>query len=145
MRKFRRLCHRLRVSRKAKDPANCSANGEPGNRVPQAVEPTVTEPILATEQCGEDTAKAIWLDAYRKLQEEGETKKMIETYEIILMNQLDGAWIIIVSFTAYESQPGYGAETESANQAVWVRMMRMLRMVSRVSESRKRRFPTCEE
>lgn len=130
MRRFRRLCHRLRISRKAKDLADCSTNGETGDRVQQADEAIAIEPILATERCGEDTAKAIWLDAYTKLQEEEGTRKMVEAYEIILMDQLDGAWIVIISFTAQERQPGHGAKTKSANQAVWVRMMGMLPMVT---------------
>ncbi|KAK7707682.1 hypothetical protein SLS63_013710 [Diaporthe eres] len=44
---------------------------------------------LAGRVDNQDTAKGIWLAAYKKLQEEEGTKEMVKTYETLLSKQLD--------------------------------------------------------
>lgn len=51
-----------------------------------------TEPELTARQDERATAEEIWLAAYKKLEEEEETRKMVEAYETLLSNQLDGEW-----------------------------------------------------
>jgi hypothetical protein len=54
-----------------------------------AVQTPTTEPDPATNQEESDTAKETWLDAYRKLREEGGTKKTVEAYKALLSLQLN--------------------------------------------------------
>ncbi|KAI7781828.1 hypothetical protein LA080_014318 [Diaporthe eres] len=49
------------------------------------------EPDLAADPDGKDTAKEIWLDAYKTLEEDEGTKKMVLAYETLLSNQLVGS------------------------------------------------------
>lgn len=96
MGRTRRIWHRLWGSHDGTAGAAADATGDsngcsvksPATRVPTP-EPT-PEPDLATEQVEKDIAKEIWLDAYKKLEEEEGTKKMVLAYETLLSNQLNG-------------------------------------------------------
>lgn len=63
-----------------------------------------TEPDLTTRQDERQTAEDLWLAAYKKLQEEEETRKMVKAYETLLSNQLDGEWTAFIFSAAAESQ-----------------------------------------
>lgn len=92
MGRTRRIWHRLWGSHDGIAGAAADATGDsngcsvesPSTRVPTA------EPDLATERVEKDIAKEIWLDAYKKLEEEEGTKKMVLAYETLLSNQLNG-------------------------------------------------------
>lgn len=54
---------------------------------------TPYSPLIQPTATGREavgTAREIWLDAYKKLEEDEGTKKMVEAYETILSQQLDG-------------------------------------------------------
>lgn len=92
MSRTRRLWHRLRGSHDGKTQvAGVATGGSDGGTAQSPIGRVATaEPDLAAEPDGEDTAKEIWLDAYKKLEEDEGTKKMVLAYETILSNQLVG-------------------------------------------------------
>lgn len=92
MGRTRRLWYRLRGSNDAKAQAAGDATSDLGGGTAQSPIGIVTtpEPDLAIEQHGKETAKEIWLDAYKKLEEDEGTKKMVQAYELLLSNQLYG-------------------------------------------------------
>lgn len=63
-----------------------------------AVGTSITGPDLDTEPGGKDTAKntakEIWIGAYKRLEDDDDTKEMVHAYEDLLNNQLDldGEW-----------------------------------------------------
>lgn len=86
-----RLWHRLRGSHDGKAQAAGDATSDSGGCSPRSpAVPTAAEPHLATKRDDEGAAKEIWLDAYKKLEEDEETKKMVLAYETLLTTQLDG-------------------------------------------------------
>lgn len=92
MGRTRRLWYRLRGSNDTKAQAAGDATSDVGGGTAQSPDGRVTtaEPDLAIEQYEEETAKKIWLDAYKKLEEDEGTKKLVQAYEILLSNQLYG-------------------------------------------------------
>lgn len=92
MGRTRRLWYRLRGSNDAKAQAAGDATSDLGGGTAQSSigRVTTSQPDLATGQHGKETAKEIWLDAYKKLEDDEGTKKMVQAYEILLSNQLYG-------------------------------------------------------
>lgn len=92
MGRTRRLWYRLRGSHDRKAQATGDPTGDLGGGTTQAPIGRVTpaEPDLAAESYRKDTAREIWLDAYKKLEEDEGTKKMVLAYETVLSNQLNG-------------------------------------------------------
>lgn len=92
MGRTRRLWYRLRGSNDTKAQADGHTTGDLGGGTAQSPIGIVTtaEPDLAVEQHRKETAKEIWLDAYKKLGEDEGTKKIVQAYEILLTNQLYG-------------------------------------------------------
>lgn len=96
MGKTRRFWQRLRGSRDEKEQVAGSTTGGSGGSTDHspAVHSTISEPNLTVQLHNQDTAKEIWLAAYKKLQEEEGTKEMVKTYETLLSKQLDSMWIL---------------------------------------------------
>ncbi|KAG6357238.1 hypothetical protein INS49_015116 [Diaporthe citri] len=99
MGRTRRLWHLLRGSHDGKVQVAGDATGDSGGCTPQspAVTTTAAGPDLATGRDDKDTAKEIWLDAYKKLEEDEKTKKMVMAYETVLSNQLDDEFLSLPS------------------------------------------------
>lgn len=97
MGRTRRLWYHLRGSHDTKAQAAGDTTSDLGGGIAQSPidRMTIAEPDLATEQYRKDTAKDIWLDAYKKLEEDEGTKRMVQAYETLLSNQLHGESISI--------------------------------------------------
>lgn len=98
MRKASRLWRRLRGGRSDKTQVADDATGDSSNlnsdsqesALPVAVHSDASDPLLAPERDDRDTAEAMWLDAYKKLEEGQETREMVIAYEKLLGQQLNG-------------------------------------------------------
>ncbi|KAK2596087.1 hypothetical protein N8I77_013594 [Diaporthe amygdali] len=98
MRKASRLWRRLRGGRSDKTQVADDATGDSSNlnsdsqesALPVAVHSDASNPLLAPERDDRDTAEAMWLDAYKKLEEGQETREMVIAYEELLGQQLHG-------------------------------------------------------
>lgn len=105
MAKTRKLWERLRGDRdqaaQVSDEVTVDSGGSSTHEI-SAVE--TTEPDLTARQDERQNAEDLWLAAYKKLQEEEETRKMVKAYETLLSNQLDGEWTAFIFSAAAESQ-----------------------------------------
>lgn len=100
MGRTRRLLQRLWGRRDKTDQVAGAATRNLSVILPESpdVGAKTSEPDLTVERDGKDTAKELWLAAYKKLEEEEGTKGLIEAYESLLCNRADGKWIVNVFF-----------------------------------------------
>lgn len=104
MGKTRKLWERLRGDRDQAAQVSDDVTVDSGSSTHEISAVGTTEPDLTARQDKRETAEDIWLAAYKKLQEDEETRKMVEAYETLLSNQLDGESSAFIFSATAESQ-----------------------------------------
>lgn len=142
MGKVRRIWHRIWRGRDGSTEVASNMTGDSGCTTRQAldVKTTAAGASLAPGRGGKVTAKETWLDAYKKLEEEEGTKKIVEAYETILSDQLDGERATLVSIHEPILDHANGLLTDK-NQAQWFSLLWVLTIASLAAELPKKRFP----